>query len=82
MLARRGPIGPAWLGIGHALAMKGSTLGAQRERLAASRAALADLIIQPQLIQAELAFAYAWTSEWAFTVLLAECGQRPERGGH
>jgi hypothetical protein len=39
-------------------------------RLAGSRAAMRDVLVQPQLRRAELAFALAWTSEAAFTVSL------------
>src|SRR5688500_13528811 len=45
-------------------------VGVLRSRLAASRAAMADVVVQPQLRRAELAFAIAWTSEAAFTVSL------------
>lgn len=47
-----------------------TTPDALRGRLAESRAAMREVIMQPQLRRAELAFAYAWTSEWAFTVAL------------
>jgi len=81
ILARRSPIGPAWLEIAQVLAMEGSTLGALRERMTTSRAGTADVLVQQQLRRAELASADERSSEWAFTVLVAECGQRHGRGG-
>jgi MFS family permease len=45
-------------------------VGVLRRRLAASRAAMRDVLVQPQLRRAETAFALAWTSEAAFTVSL------------
>src|SRR5688500_14948068 len=45
-------------------------VGVLRSRLAASRAAIRDVLVQPQLRRAELAFALSWTSEAAFTVSL------------